>query len=162
MAVATTSVQLRASEPVAVERYDRQRGEWLMVCVAPCQASVPVGSRLRVPADVRHDVAGSRRFRLHEGLRAATIDVRSGSVKQRAAGAGIALMSMVGVISGIRMLLNARGFDVPDLRANEGYYLIPISTVFVAIGVGITVVGKSRLRQSRPGRVAAVPGGIAF
>ena len=162
LGVPMTSLELRARSRVAVERYDLTLGEWVLVCVAPCRADVPRGSQLRVPRDRSHDVPGLKRLRLGGERSEATISVRGGSLKQSWAGVGVSLLSLTGVIAGAGMLYTSKEFTGSISRSDESVYLISAASIMLAIGVGITIAGRSRIRAGRPRRTPRVPGAIAF
>lgn len=160
--VPMTALELRARSRVSVERYDLTLGEWVLVCVAPCRADVPRGSQLRVPRDRGHDVPGLKRLRLDEARSEVKISVRGGSLKQSWAGVGVSLLSLTGVIAGAGMLYATREHRDSASRTDESVYLIAAASVMLAIGVGITIAGRSRIRAGRPRRTPRVPGAIAF
>jgi len=159
---AMTSLELRSRKPAAVERYDRRRGGWVPVCVAPCRAEVPAGSLLRVPKDRNHDVSGSRTFRLDEDRASVRLDIKPGSRKQRWAGVGAALISASGVAAGALMIHNTVIYDGPAGRSYEGAAVVGMASITLIAGVVLAVTGKSRIREGRSSRVAMIPGGVAF
>ncbi len=161
-ALPMTTVDLRSRQPAAVERYDERRGSWVPVCVAPCRAEVPAGSLLRVPKDRDHDVSRSRAFRLDKERDWMTLDVDPGSLKQRRAGVGAALISATGVAAGLIMIRNTEYYGGHAGRSYEGAAVAGMASITLVAGVVLAATGRSKIRKGDASRVALIPGGIAF
>ncbi|MCB9569348.1 MAG: hypothetical protein H6710_19395 [Myxococcales bacterium] len=158
-----TTVELRARRPVVVERYDRQRGEWVVVCRTSCTAEVPRGSLMRVRADRRDDIPASKSFRLPSDRDHLSLDIRPGSREKRAAGIGLAILSATGVITGVAMIRDTALYADRETRTYEGYLVGGMAAITLIAGVAMAVTGKTRVRERATGqRLALLPAGVAF
>ncbi|MEZ4454070.1 MAG: hypothetical protein R3B09_31740 [Nannocystaceae bacterium] len=157
----TVEVSFHSPTRLLVQRFVPTTGAWVDVCWAPCRAYVPRDASLRTAR--KHDIPKSKPFRLHGDRDRHALVIRPGSRQQQGAGIGVALLSMVGMVTGAVMVDATARFADHDRRSYEGYLVLGMASVTYVAGIAMAIANRTAVREAPKGRrLALIPGGVAF